>query len=113
MKRVFFHLLPSVFFGIFESIICHSSAGILRDQFNGLDNSINNLVFNSRVLALCVLSDGDNIDIIIQGLKPFYRFARSNIGVQVEFFSQSQIKRSDRKGIVRCMVEDKIPIRYY
>ena len=91
------HFVSPVLLSIFESIVSHSSAGVLCDQFDGLHHTINNLVFYARVLSLRVLSDRYNINIIIQSSEALNWFTGSYIGVQVKLFPQSKIQRPENK----------------
>ena len=86
---------PAVGFGIFEGELSHASGGVLCDQFDTLDHAVDDLVLDARVFSLGVLADGDQIDVVVQGLVAFDGFAGSHVGVQTELFSQLKIKRSE------------------
>lgn len=62
------HLLSVVVFGICKGVLGHTAGRILRDQLDTLHHSIDNLVLDARVLALGVLTDRHNVDVIVQGL---------------------------------------------
>jgi hypothetical protein len=42
-------------------------------------------MLNTTVFSFCVLSDGHQVDIFVWSVISFNRFARANIGIQVEF----------------------------
>ena len=87
-----FYLISAIFPGIFESIISNPSAGIFCNQLDGLHHPIHNLVFYSGVFTLCVLSDSDNVHIIVQSFESLNGLARSHIGIKIEFFPQCQVQ---------------------
>lgn len=62
------HLLPIIVFGVFECVLGDTTRSILRDQLDALHDSIDNLVLNSGILALGVLTDRNNVDVIVQCL---------------------------------------------
>ena len=69
---MYVHLASSILLGVLESIVSHASAGFFCDEFDGLNHPVNNLVLYPRVLAFSVLSDSDDINIIVQSLEPLY-----------------------------------------
>lgn len=70
--------------GIFESIFGDTTTGWFSDQLDRLNDAGDDFVFDATVFALSVLTNGDNVDVIIEGLVAFYRSARSNVGVERE-----------------------------
>jgi len=50
-------------------------------HLQGLNNSRNNLMLQTTVLSFCVLSDGDQVDIVIPGLESWNAEARPYIGI--------------------------------
>lgn len=59
------HLLPFVLCCKLKGELRHPLAGLLSDQLDGLHHAVDDLVFDARVLALCVLSYGDHVDIVV------------------------------------------------
>lgn len=89
--------------GIFEGVAGDVLAGLLGDDLQVLDDSRNDLMFQTGVLALSVLSECHDIDLVIDGaLDTRNGLAWSHVGEQVEFLSQGNIDRSvtlaDRGG---------------
>lgn len=57
-------------------------------------------MFDSRIFSLCVLSDGDYIDVVVEGFVTSKRTTRANVRVKIELSSKSHLGRdslSDRK----------------
>lgn len=50
------------------------------------------LVLDSRVLALCVLSNKNSVDIVVRGFIPFDGHTWSDVGEEVECPSESQVE---------------------
>ena len=59
-------------------------------------------MLQTTVLALCVLSDCDQVDIVIPGLVSWNAEAWPHIGIQLEFLTECQVERpmtlADRSG---------------
>lgn len=70
--------------GIVEGIASATVGGILGDQLDGLDNTIDDLVLNARVLSLGVLADEDGVNVVVGGLESNNRLAGADVSVQVE-----------------------------
>lgn len=70
----------------------HALACFPSNELDGLDYTINNLMLDTRVFALSVLSNEDGVDIIVGGLVALDGCARSNICKEVEGTTQSQVE---------------------
>lgn len=70
--------------GVVEGVAGAAVGSILGDQLDGLDNTVNDLVLNARVLSLSVLTDKDGIDVVVGGLEANNGLAGTDVGVQVE-----------------------------
>lgn len=88
------HLLAIVVLRILEGILGHTHGGVLGDQLDALNDAIDDLVLNARVLTLGVLADGDHVDVVVQRLVALEAAAGSNVGIQVELLAQGQVQRA-------------------
>lgn len=88
--------------GVLKGVSEDTLRGLLGDKLDGLDDTRNNDVLDTRVLTLGVLTDEDGVDIIVRGLVTYNRLTRTDVGKQVESSSESQVKRnmalSNRSG---------------
>jgi hypothetical protein len=50
-------------------------------------------VLNARVLALSILSDDHDVDVVIRGLDAGDGARRPHVGVEVELLAQRQVER--------------------
>lgn len=85
-------LLAANGLGVLEGESQDTLAGLLGDELDALDNSVNNDVLDARVLALGVLSDQDGVNTIVGGLETGDGSAGSQVGEQVEGSSQGQVE---------------------
>lgn len=96
------YLGAAVGLGVLEGIARNVVRSRFRDQLDGLNDSRHDFVLNTRIFSFGVLSDGDNVDILVRSLVAFNGTARSHVGIKVEFLTQSQIQGamtlSDRSG---------------
>lgn len=53
-------------------------------HLEALHHSLDHFVLQAAVLALCVLPDGDQVNVIVLGLVPGQAEARPHVGIQVE-----------------------------
>lgn len=78
--------------GVLKGVSENSLGSLLGDELDGLDNTGNNNVLDTRVLTLSVLSDQDSVDTIVGGLVTNDRLAGTDVGEEVESSSKSQVK---------------------
>jgi hypothetical protein len=80
--------------GVGESVTSATLRGILGDQLDGLDNAINDFVFNTRVFTFGVLTDKNGVNVLIRSLVTNNRTAGTNVGIKVEGTTKSQVERN-------------------
>lgn len=88
------HLLAVVVFRVLERVLGHALGSFLGNKLYALDNAIDDLVLNTRVLALGVLTNGDDVHVIVQRLVALEAAAGTYVGVKVEFLAQRQVQRA-------------------
>ena len=80
----------------------HPLAGSTRDEFDTLDDTVDDNVFNPGVLALGIFADEGEVDVIVRGFVTGNRFAGAHVGEQVEGTPESQVQGdvafADRSG---------------
>lgn len=78
--------------GILETEAEHTLRGGAGDKLDGLDNAINNLVLDTGVLSLGVLTDENGVDIVVWSLEAGDGTARTDVGEEVEGAAESQVE---------------------
>jgi len=76
---------------VFECEFSYFSAGLFGDELDTLYNTWNNLVLDTGVLSLGVLSNGNQVDILVGGWEALEADARPHISVEAECLSQHQV----------------------
>lgn len=66
--------------------------GLTCDELDGLDNTVDNHVFNARIFTLGVFSNQNRVDIVVGGFESSDRSAWSQIGEEVESSAKSKIE---------------------
>lgn len=84
--------VTAVLLGVVESVASHSLRSLERNELNGLDDAIDDLMLDTRVLSLCVLTDQDSVDVVVRGLVAFDGSAWSNVGEEVKGSSEGQVQ---------------------
>ena len=64
----------------------------LQPYLQAFHNTLDNLVLQATVFALCVFSDRDYVDVVILGLVARETEARPNVGIQLQLLPQSEIE---------------------
>lgn len=77
---------------ILESISQHPLGGLLGDQLDALDNAVNNVVLDTRVFSLGILSDQNGVDAVVGGLVANDGFARTDVGEEVEGTTEGEVE---------------------
>jgi len=77
--------------GVLEGELGDLSAGLLGNELDTLDDAWNDLVLDTGVLALGVLSNGDQVDILVGGWEALEADAWSHVGVEAEGLSEHQV----------------------
>ena len=85
--------LTAVRLGIVERVSRNAFGGIPSDELNGLDDTVNNLVLDTGVLSLGVLTDEDGVDVVVGGLVALDGHARADVGKEVEGATEGQVER--------------------
>jgi hypothetical protein len=78
--------------GVLEGEAQNALGGLLGDELDALDNTIDNDVLNTGVFTLGVLTDQDSVDTVVGGLVAGNGAARTDIGEKVESTAQSKVK---------------------
>jgi hypothetical protein len=77
---------------VVERITGNTLRRLPGDELDGLNNTIDNFVLDTRVLALRVLTDENSVDIIIRRLVALDRHAGTNVGEKVESAAQGKVE---------------------
>lgn len=78
--------------GVLEGEAQNALGGLLGDELDALDNTIDNDVLNTGVFTLGVLTDQDSVDTVVGGFVAGNGAARTDIGEKVESTAQSKVK---------------------
>jgi hypothetical protein len=78
--------------GIVERVSCHSLTRSPGDKLDGLNDAIDDLVLDTRVFALSVLSNEDGVDVVVGRLVTLDGHARSNVCKEIEGTSEGQVE---------------------
>lgn len=78
--------------GILETELQDALGSGLGDELDGLNNAIDDLVLNSGVFTLGVLTDEDSVDIVVGGLEAGDGAAGADVGEKVEGAAESKVK---------------------
>jgi len=84
--------IPSMGLGIVEGVSGHAFARFPSDQLHGLNDAIDDLMLDSRVLALSVLSNEDGVDVVVGRLVALDGRTWSNVCKEVEGTSEGQVE---------------------
>jgi hypothetical protein len=85
------HLLLVDGLGVLEGETQDALGGLLGDELDALDNTVDNDVLDAGVFTLGVLTDQDSVDTIVGGLVAGNGAAGTDVGKQVESAAQSQV----------------------
>jgi hypothetical protein len=78
--------------GVLESETQDALGGLLSDELDALDNTVDNNVLDTGVFTLGVLTDQDSVDTVVGGLVAGDGATRTDVGEQVESTAQSQVQ---------------------
>ena len=107
------HLVPPVVLGVLEGELGDARRRLLRDQLDGLHHAADDLVLDARVLALRVLADGDEVDVVVERLVALDRLARPHVGVEAEFLAERQVEGAEALADgrhERALEADLVPV---
>lgn len=85
-------LLAANLLGLLEGESHNTLTGLLGDELDALDNSIDNNVLDTGIFTLSVLTDQDDVDVIVRGLVASYRPAGSQVGEEVESTAEGKVE---------------------
>lgn len=78
--------------GVLEGEAQNTLGGLLGDELDALDNTIDNDVLDTGVFTLGVLTDQDGVNTVVGGLVAGNGAARTDVGEQVEGTAQSKVQ---------------------
>src|SRR5665213_1224646 len=78
------HLLPVDVLGVLEGITEYTLGSSASDKLDGLDDTVDDHVLDTRVFSFCVFSNDNRINIVVGSLVTFNRSAWPDIGKEVE-----------------------------
>jgi hypothetical protein len=83
--------LTTMRLGVVERVPRDAFGSVPSDELDGLDDAVNNLVLDTRVLSLSVLTNENSVDVVVWGLVALDGDTGSNIGKEVESPAEGQI----------------------
>jgi len=78
--------------GVLEGEAQDALRGLLCDELDGLDDAVDDDVLDARVLALCVFTDQDRVDVVVGGFVAGNGLAGTQVGEEVEGAPESQVE---------------------
>lgn len=87
------HLLAVMFDGIIESELGDSQRLLFGDHLETLDYSRNSLMFKCRVLAFCLFTDDNSVDVLVTSIDTRQADHVNHISVQVELITELHVER--------------------
>jgi hypothetical protein len=93
--------------GVLEGETQNALGGLLGNELDALNNTVNDNVLNTGVFTLGVLTNQDSVDTIVRGLVPGNGAAGTDVGEQVEGTAQSQVEGDvtlTDGGLKKCIV---------
>lgn len=95
--------------GVLEGVAGDAGRGVVGDELDRLDDAVDDLVLDARVLALGVFADDDRVDIVVRRLVALDRAAGADVGVEVERAAEREVERDvaladcgNASGQTRC-----------
>ena len=79
-------------FGVLERVAEDAFRGGFGDEFDALDDAVDDDVFDARVFAFGVLADEDEVDVVVGGFVAGYGFARAHVGEEVEGAAEREVE---------------------
>lgn len=77
--------------GVLKGITRNPRGGLSCDKLDGLNDTWNNGVLDTGILALSVLSNQDGVDVLVGGLVANHALAWTDVGKQTEGLTQSKV----------------------
>src|SRR6185437_3400298 len=91
-------LLPIVFARVLKGEFCDAGGTLAGDDFEGLDNSGNDFVFEADVLPFGVFADDDEIDAGVAGFQAAQVLDGAEVGIELKFFAQRHVDGGEASG---------------
>jgi hypothetical protein len=85
-------LLAANLLGVLEGVAEDALRSLASDELDRLHNTVHDNVLNSGVFTLGVLTDQDNVDIVVWGLVTSNALAGTEVGEEVERSAESQVE---------------------
>jgi len=76
-----------------ESKLCNPLRVLSGDHFQALNHSRSDLMFQASVLSLSVLSDDNNVHVLVAGGIAWDAFAMCEVGKEPKAFSKGHVER--------------------
>jgi hypothetical protein len=84
---------PVVGTSVLESVTGDTGRGVVGDKLDGLDDTVDDLVLDTGVLSLGVLTDDDRVDVVVGGAVTLNGTAGTDVGVEVEGATEGEVER--------------------
>lgn len=78
---------------VLESVSQNPLRGLAGDELDGLNDTVNNNVLDAGVFTLGVLTDQNNVNVIVRGLVACNGLAGTEVGEKVECAPEGEVKR--------------------
>lgn len=78
--------------GVLEGESQNTLTGVLSDELDALNDTVNDDVLNTRILSLGVLTDQDGVDVVVWSLVTGNRAAWADVGKEVEGTAKSKVE---------------------
>lgn len=75
---------PAYLLGVLERESEDTLRGCSGDEFDALNDAVDDDMLDSRVLSFGVLADQDGVDVVVGCFVAGYRFAGADVGEEVE-----------------------------
>lgn len=79
--------------GVVEGVAGNTLRSLVGDKLDRLDDTVDDNVLDTRVLALSVLTDEDSVDVVVGGLEALDRDTGADVGEEVEGATEGEVER--------------------
>lgn len=86
-------LVTARLLGVVEGVTSDTLGSLVGDELDGLDDTLDDNVLDTRVLSLSVLTDEDSVDIVVGSLVTLDRLAGTDVGEEIEGTTESKVER--------------------
>jgi hypothetical protein len=77
---------------VLEGILAHALGRRAGDELEGLDDAVDDDVLGARVLSLCILADGDDVDIFVPRFDARHGHSRADVCVEAEDLAECEVE---------------------